>query len=249
MSELAFDAAKCFNDDYLWFYEPNFTDAQNRIDANQITATLGLNDRSSVLDAPCGHGRISNLLADDGHTVTGVDITPLFVDKASADAQALGVEVDYRLGDLRNLPVEGPFDAVICWFTSFGYFDDAGNKEVLAEYARVLKTGGQLIIETLHHDGFVRNYTPAPAATTVERGDDLLTDVTTFDPNSGRIETDRTVFRSGETRRSHHSIRLPTIPEFDDWLAEAGFSRRSFTDRIGQPLTYDSWRMVAVATK
>ena len=249
MSEFGFDVAESFNDDYLWFYGPMFTHERNQIDANQIIATLGLEDRSSVLDAPCGHGRIANLLAADGHTVTGVDITPLFIDKALTDAQALGVQVDYRLGDLRTLPVDGPFDAVVCWFTSFGYFDDTGNKEVLTEYARVLKTGGRLIIETLHHDSFVRNYTPAPAATTTERGDDLLTDITTFDPNFGRIETDRTVYRSGETRRSHHSIRLPTVPEFDEWLAEAGFSKRLFTDRVGQPLTCDSWRMVVVATK
>ena len=49
--------------------------------------------------------------------------------------------MDYRVGDLRRLGVDGPFDDVVCWFTSFGYFDDADNRAVLAEFARVLKPG------------------------------------------------------------------------------------------------------------
>src|SRR5690606_23672422 len=117
---------------------------RNRSEADEIVATLGLAPGSSVLDAPCGHGRIANLLAADGFRVTGVDLTDLFLDRARADAERLGVAVDYRRGDLREFPVPGPFDAVICWFTSFGYFDDHDNRRVLAEFFRVLRPGGCL---------------------------------------------------------------------------------------------------------
>lgn len=163
--------------------------------------------------------------------VTGVDITPLFLERAEGDATTAGVEVDYRPGDLRDLPVDGPFDAVICWFTSFGYFDDAGNRAVLAEFARVLRPGGTLLIETMHHDGFVRSHTSAPAATVVQRADDLMVDVAGFDPISGRVETDRTVVRDGSVRHSHYFVRLPTVPELDGWLEAAGFSHRNYSDR------------------
>lgn len=79
---------------------------------------LKLDPGSSILDAPCGHGRIANLLAVDGFRVTGVDVTELFLGKAQAARDELGVDVDYRQGDLRDRPVAGPFDAVVCWFTS-----------------------------------------------------------------------------------------------------------------------------------
>ena len=209
----SFDVEGTFNDDYLWFYDTMLTPARNRAEANEIVATLGLPSGASVLDAPCGHGRIANLLAADGYRVTGVDLTELFLERARAERDELGVDVDYRQGDLRDLPVSGPFDALVCWFTSFGYFDDAENRKVLDEFARVLRPGGRLLIETMHHDGFVRSFTSAPDATVTERGSDTMTDLTTFDPVSGRIESERTVQRGGEIRTSHHSIRLPTVPE------------------------------------
>src|SRR6185503_10451218 len=116
---------------------------RNRYEASEIAATLGLEAPARILDAPCGHGRIANLLAGDGFSVTGVDATTLFLERARHDALNLGVDVDYRLGDLRDLPVPGPFDAVVCWFTSFGYFDDHDNQKTLAEFAGVLRPGGQ----------------------------------------------------------------------------------------------------------
>ena len=184
-----FDPAQTFNDDYLWFYEPVLTEERNRAEAAEIVDALGLTAGASILDAPCGHGRIANLLASDGFTVTGVDLTQLFLDRARADAQRLGVEVEYVQGDLRNLPVQGPFDAVVCWFTSFGYFEDTDNRRVLEQFAGVLKPGGKLLIETMHHDGFVRGFTSTPAAILTERGDDVMSDVSTFNPIRGRVET------------------------------------------------------------
>ncbi len=65
--------------------------------------------------------------------------------------------VDYWAGDLQDLPL-GPnegFDAVLNWFTSFGYFADNGNKGVLREFRRALRPGGRLLLETIHRNAFV----------------------------------------------------------------------------------------------
>ena len=244
-----FDPAGTFNDDYLWFYEPMMSAERNAQEAIEIVAALGLEPPASILDAPCGHGRIANALANSAFSITGVDATPMFLDHARSDARDLHVEVDYHLGDLRELPVSGPYDAVVCWFTSFGYFDDHDNKRTLDEFARVLRPDGKLLIETMHHDGFVRGYTAAPAAIVTGRGDDAMIDLVTFDPHSGRIETDRTVHRDGQIRRSHFSVRVPTVPEFDEWLAGAGFAGREYHARNGQALRSDSWRLVVTATR
>ena len=76
--------------------------------------------------------------------VTGVDATELFL----ARAREYGSSVEYLHGDIRSLPVDGPFDVALSWFTSFGYFDDDDNRRVLSEYRRALRPGGRLRLAT-----------------------------------------------------------------------------------------------------
>jgi ubiquinone/menaquinone biosynthesis C-methylase UbiE len=186
---IRFDFDATFGDDYLHFYLPSLTGERNVAETDEIIETLGLQPGGHVLDAPCGHGRIANLLAARGIEVAGVDSSELFLAKAAEDASAAGVIVEYKLGDLRELPFDGPFDAVLCWFTSFGYFDDEENYQVLREFRRVLRPGGRLLIETMHRDGFIRSFTPSPFADVEEVGD-MMIGRTTFHPESGRIETE-----------------------------------------------------------
>lgn len=244
-----FDIEDAFGEDYLYFYGPWLTPERNRADTDRVVEVLALEPGERVLDVPCGHGRISNALAERGMAVTGIDATPRFIEMAREDAAARGVEVQYEVGEMVDLGEREPFDAVVCWFTSFGYLEDAGNHRVLGEFARVLRPGGRLGIEMQHHDGFVRRYTAAPFASTVYRGDDMMLDTSSFDPVTGRAITERVVHRAGEVRRTRHQVRLPTIPELDVWLSEAGFTGRRFLGEGGDPPTVEDFRIVAVATR
>ena len=176
--------------------------------------------------------------------MVGVDASEHFLELARSD----GESVDYRLGDMRALPVDGPFDAVVSWFTSFGYFDDDGNQQTLREYRRVLKPGGQLLIEMHNRDEIVRRFTPAPFGLTTQVGEDVRVEISEFDCVEGRMETDRVVIRDGEVRRSHSSIRIPTITELRSWLLDAGFSATTFTARDGQAPSIFRPRLIALAT-
>ncbi len=242
-----FDFEDTFGDDYLHFYLPRMTEERNLAETEAIVSLLDLRPGARVLDVPCGHGRIANLLAARGMVVAGLEASSLFLERAHRDAASRGVAVHYVRGDMRRLPWRCAFDAVVCWFTSFGYFDDAENMRVLAEFRRTLRPGGRLLIETLHHDGLVRSLPLPPAAFVSRVGDDVLLDETTFDPVTGRTETERTVVRDSEVRRSHHSVRVPTVPEFTVWLREAGFATVATSDRGGAALTVQSGRLVLVA--
>lgn len=243
MGSVRFDFEETFGEDYLYFYAARLTDEQNDRDTDAVVRFLDLRPGETVLDAPCGHGRISNRLAERGMQVVGIDASELFLDVA----RAAHTTVDYRLGDLRDLPVNGPFDAAICWFTSFGYFDDDANRAVLGEYRRVLRPGGRLLIEMHNRDELVRRFTPAPFSHTVQIGDDIRIDTSEFDSVEGRMETDRLVVRDGQVRRSHQSVRVPAITELRSWLAGAGFSHAEFTARDGQPPSIHHPRLVIVA--
>ena len=132
MSEFDFEGV--FDEDYLYFYEEMLTPERTAAEVEQIVELLG--PRDDVLDCPCGHGRIANALAERGYGVTGIDQSELFLERARADAQARGVDVEYVHGDMRELPWRERFDALVNWFTSFGYFDDDTNRAVLAQFTR-----------------------------------------------------------------------------------------------------------------
>ena len=246
MVEPAFDIKAIFNEDYLYFYADRLGDARSDADVDLIERLGPPTAGAEILDLACGHGRIANRLAQRGCRVTGVDAVASFLDRAREDADTRGVAVDYVLADMRDLPWTGRFDAVVCWFTAFGYFDDSDNRRVLREMARVLRPGGTLLLDVVHYTYLVREHL---STTVVERDGDLLLDRHHLDPIAGRTVVERTIIRDGNVRhRIPWFVRLFTFTELRDWLLAAGFGSVDGYGEDGAPLTADSARMILVAT-
>jgi SAM-dependent methyltransferase len=238
--------ADVFGEDYLYFYETWLDDEVAHRQAELVWGLVGLEPGAEVLDVPCGHGRIANRLAVRGARVVGLDRDSFFLERARADAAAQGVEVDYVQGDMRELPWEGRFDAVVNWFTSFGYFDDEGNRAWLEAARRTLRPGGRLALDVHSRDSFARHFHPAGV---VERDGDLLVDRHHFDVETGRAETERWVVRGGRVRKTAYSVRFYTVTELRDLLLGAGFLSVAAVGHDGAPLGAETRRMVVVATR
>jgi SAM-dependent methyltransferase len=238
--------AEAFDADYLRFYLPmlpaDVSDAQTAV----IWDILGLQRGDRVLDLACGHGRISNRLSARGAEVTGIDATQQFLDIAKADAQRSGLRVEYMLGDVRDLTSLKQFDAVVSWFTSFGYFDDDQNRAVLLEAFGSLTDGGKLLIELNQKDAVLTNW--APVSVTHE-GQAIMIDERTFDPITSRSICDRTIIREGQVRRFQFFVRMFSFVELRDWLVQTGFRTVDGYANDGSQLKTDTMRMILVATK
>lgn len=237
-----FDTTDVFDDDYLHFMRAELTDEISDAQVRTISRLLELREDMDVLDLACGHGRIANRIAALGCRVTGLDITPLFLEVA----REAGTQVDYVQGDMRDLPWKEQFDRVVCWFTSYGYFDDEDNRRVLAETAKALRPGGKLLIDVINYVGILRVYQDTSS---YRRGDDLLVDRRSLDPLAGRIPTERTVIRDGRVRRMRFTVRMFTFPELRNWLLQAGFTSVDGYGEDGKPLTADHRRMIVVAQR
>ena len=246
MDEPGFDAQGLFDEDYLHFYAQALNDERSDAETELLWRLLELQPGMEVLDLACGHGRIANRLAARGCRVTGLDATRLFLDLARRDAADRGVDVDYLEGDMRRLPWTGRFDRVVNWFTAFGYFDDAGNRQVLTQVARALKPGGRFALELQHRDWIVGALQPAVV---LERDGDLLVDRTRFEPLTGRIVSERTIVRGGRVRRVPFFVRLFGFTELRDWLLAAGFAAVDGYGQDGAPLSAASRRLLVVAQR
>jgi 2-polyprenyl-3-methyl-5-hydroxy-6-metoxy-1,4-benzoquinol methylase len=77
-----------------------------------LVDALGLQPGMRVLDAGCGPGRHAVALAQRKINVTGVDLSPEFIDLARTSAE--GLSADFHVGDVRDLDYVDAFDAVIC---------------------------------------------------------------------------------------------------------------------------------------
>lgn len=102
---------------------------------------------AKVLDIACGTGDMAIELAKRGCTVTGVDISEEMLAIAKRKAASANFQlstVNFQLGNAEALPFDdGEFDAVTC---AFGIRNFVHLEKGLEEMARVMKSGGQLVI-------------------------------------------------------------------------------------------------------
>lgn len=98
----------------------------------------------SVLDAGCGTGSLSLLLAEAGHLVTGVDAAPGMVWRARAKAESAGVRARFLLGEAADPPVgDRPFDAVLERHVMWTLPDP---HRALRRWVSMLRPGGRLVL-------------------------------------------------------------------------------------------------------
>jgi SAM-dependent methyltransferase len=99
-----------------------------------------------ALDAACGTGRFADLLAKRGHRVIGVDSSPDML--AHARRRVPGGE--FHLAALDQLPLpDDCVDVIVC---ALALVHVPRLQPVLAEFARVLRPGGDLVISDVHHE-------------------------------------------------------------------------------------------------
>jgi ubiquinone/menaquinone biosynthesis C-methylase UbiE len=109
----------------------------------------------SILDVGCGTG--INLLEaarvlGPCKRLQGVDLAPGMVEEARRKASAMSVPATFVVGDAEHLPVEDEsVDLVIC-NSVYHWFPDRGR--AISELARVLRPGGQVLVNCVAAPGF-----------------------------------------------------------------------------------------------
>ena len=99
--------------------------------------------KRKFLDLGCGLGRHSILFGKNGFEVSCFDISEEAIKKTSKWAIEEGLNFDYSIGDMLNLPYKNEsFDCVLC-FNVISHTDTEGMKVIANDIKRILKKDGE----------------------------------------------------------------------------------------------------------
>ena len=95
-----------------------------------------------IADLGCGPGHVSGWLAARGAATVGIDLSPAMVDVARREHP----ELEFRVGDLLNLPAaEEEFAAVVAFYSVIHLAPDE-LRPAFAEMHRTLRPGGAALV-------------------------------------------------------------------------------------------------------
>lgn len=129
-------------------YRTELTDAA-------VLDAIGPCDGLRVLDAGCGEGYLARALAARGADVVGLDACQGLIDAAAATPADGPGSLSFTRASVDAMPVEDDgFDLVVCNHL-FSHLQDP--TQAINEFGRVLRSGGRLVILTLHPCFYVEN--------------------------------------------------------------------------------------------
>ncbi len=173
-----------------------------------------------MLDVGCGDGAHAIALAQRGYVVTGFDASLSQLLRATQANEAVGAGVRFLSGDMRDPPVEGPFDAILCIGTTFGYFDDAENRKVIGKLRDRLAFGGRMLLHVFNRDHVIGRL---PARSWWQGQGCLVLDEADMNYFTNRLQVRRTiVFEDGRQFEHDISVRAYTAHDLGSMCVEAG---------------------------
>ncbi len=194
-----------------------------QLETNYIEALFEVKKYQHILDVPCGTGRIALELAARGYTTCGLDFNEKNIEAAQKSSlkKKLTQQTEWVCGDMRSIPFKNTFDAAICIFGSFGYFDENGNRQFLQSVYDSLKSGGSFILETHTLETMLPIFTHQD----FWRFEDCwVLEERNFDIENSRIEsTWWTLNDNGKQLQHNSSVRIYSYRELLQMLQSIGF--------------------------
>ena len=114
------------------------------LDEPLVTALVAELPKGRAIDAACGTGRLAVQLAGLGFQTTGVDSSPAMLERARERA----ADVTFAGGELTALPFPAADADLVVTGLALTHIADLA--PVYAEFARVLKPGGDLVVSDVH---------------------------------------------------------------------------------------------------
>jgi SAM-dependent methyltransferase len=228
------------------FGEDRWADAAGQVE--DAISLLEISAGARVLDLCCGLGRHSLEFARRGFLVTGVDRTAAYLARAREQAGKEGLDVEFVEDDMRTFRRSESFDAVVSFFTSFGYFENAeDDRQVVTNVHGSLCSGGAFLLDVIGKEVLARVF---QERTWGQEGDTIVLQEHRVSEDWGRTISRWIVIRNGEKNEFDISLRLYSATELVALLKRCGFDQvEVYGDLKGAPYDHRARRLVAVGRK
>jgi SAM-dependent methyltransferase len=179
-----------FDHDYIYLWEESESAGEASRQAAGLWSILDLQPQASILDAPCGYGRISLALAERGARVVGVDLSHIMIAEAERRRGAIaGEQLVYLRHDLRRPLEQSGFDVALNLFSSLGYGSEDDDLLILRNLRSAVRPGGSIFVELTHRDREVANFLENQTGASRLPDGTLFLREARFDPVAGRAES------------------------------------------------------------
>jgi ubiquinone/menaquinone biosynthesis C-methylase UbiE len=222
---------------------------RTKTEVGGVIKLLQIPKGSKILDCPCGYGRHSIELANQGFDVTGVDINSVHLQRAIQNVREQQKNLDFRTGNMLDLNFNS--DAVINMFYSFGFFEtDLENDAVLSNFYKSLKPGGKFLMHTdVNIPRIIAGKYREDETRDLESGGSLRI-IDKYNSETKRIDGSWIIEKNGQIEKKDYSVRVYSKVEFEEMCLKDGFkSVVTYSNWNGDSYSEDSEDMIVVATK
>lgn len=244
---------KSFYDEYLAAMLLEQADDEIEATLGFLEKRLSLPEGARIYDQCCGTGRLSLPLLRRGYDVIGVDQAALYIQKASQNTGLENLGGEFLVADAFEYTPEEPVDAVINWWTSFGYAEkDEQNAKMIVRAFESLRPGGVFALDFLNLPGVLRNFArDVVTRCPFEAGELVLHLESHLNLEEGAIEKTWRYFLPDGRRVVHETRVCMYMPnELARFFALAGFQEiQIFGSVHGESLNMDSPRCIVVGRK
>ena len=253
-----------FGKDYAFFYDLFYKDKDYEKESRCLASVfnkLSPKRPHSVLDIACGTGSHSNILAQMGYSVTGVDASSYMLKHARLKAKQKSLKVKYLKMRMENLNLGKRFDVIISMFTIVDYITESEKLvKFFSNVQRHMKKNSLYIFDFWNRSAVLRDYIPykkrkfeckdfvirRESHTTVHPIESLIKinyNVSIFDKLKGN--------KLKKRFREMHALRFYSIQEIKSNLARCGLKAIKIFPFINpkQKLKPYDWDIVVCAKR
>jgi 2-polyprenyl-3-methyl-5-hydroxy-6-metoxy-1,4-benzoquinol methylase len=214
-----------------------------------------VDNNSEIADFGCGPGLYTNMLAERGAIVTGIDFSENSLKYAKQIAAEKGLKTNYILTNYLEFETANSFDLITMIMCDFCVLNPEQRKKILSKFYSLLKPGGSVLLDVYSLNTFNQREESATYELNQLNGfwspENYYCFVNTFKYEKEKVLLDKyTIIEESRKRIVYNWLQCFSKDSISIEFEENGFKVEEFySDVAGKAFTSESTEIAIVAKK